>query len=104
MKVYNLIKLGALAQKKFDMHDNFNVFEINDIRGATILDSSRIVLLRYMDGGPQNMTVITPEMCPTSDKYAEECVELILVGEYKINDYAWIGYSSKANTLCVCFE
>lgn len=89
MNKNNLIKLGALAQKEFEMKDNFSIMEVAS-------DAHRII------------RVVIPTDVPFSDTYSPygiglEFDEIVLTKFGSPNNFEFIrcGYSDAANTLVI---
>lgn len=88
MNKSNLILLGAFAQKKFGMLDNFKVVEIPS------------------DSPPRYRAIIKqPKMNNHHSPYAEpletEIIELEKLGYTETKEFIWCGYSQRANVLVI---
>lgn len=94
MKTKNLITLGAICQKKFNMPDGFEVHEFT-------YDPSHTVFLRRAMVENETLLPINSEVSPVGPGIIEERIELVLFGTKEDNEYMWCGYSSRMNTLCV---
>lgn len=95
MKTKNLIALGALCQKQFNMADGFEIIEFKDY------DIPHSVTIRYSLDGDATLLPITTDVSPIAPGILEEKVELSLFGSNKDNEFAWAGYSTRAKTLCI---
>lgn len=93
MKTNNLIALGAICQKKFNMSDGFEVTEF-------LHDPFHSVILRRAMRENETVYAINSEIYPVSQGIVEEKVDLIKFRTDE-NEYVWCGYSSGSNTLCV---
>ena len=87
MNKKNLISLGAIAQKQFDMKDNFQIMEVASDHFGKV----RVAI-------PSSISNISsPFAVPT----AFDEVELAYFGTSNNSEFVWCGYSSKANTLVI---
>ena len=94
MKTNNLITLGAICQKKFNMSDGFKVVEY-------LYDDSHVVVLRRTMRENETRYAVDANVSPVGPGIVQEKVEMSLFGNDEDQEYVWYGYSSGSNTLCV---
>jgi len=86
MRKVSLIYLGVLAQKRFNMKEGFEIIEFpsDDVHQVRV-----VVPMSYSTavggGGPVEFDII----------------QLEKVGDRVYGEYAWVGYSSRANILAI---
>ncbi len=89
MNKINLIKLGAFAQRKYNLPDDFRIMEVPS-------DSYNSIHLAI----PQNLSVSVddiPEYMPID----EEVVTLEKIGVRDNFEYIWMGYARRAHVLVI---
>lgn len=87
MNKTNLIHLGAIAQKQFNMKGDFQIMEVA---------SDHFGRVRVAIPSPAR-DISGPYATPT--EFDE--VELILFGTSYNKEFVWCGYSARANTLVI---
>lgn len=87
MNKINLIKLGALAQKEFHMQDGFDVVEYppEALPRIRIAIQSSFSTFTHGQSQPIEFDIVEPQK----------------VGIPVLGEFAWIAYSSRANTLVI---
>ena len=86
MNKNNLIKLGALAQERFLMKENFSIMEVAS-------DAPRSVRVAIPDSLPFNSDG------PYGMALHFDTVELVKIASRDNSEFAWCGYSDAANVL-----
>ena len=90
----NLITLGAICQKKFNMLDGFNV-------SVFPYNPEHVIILRGAMHDKQTLLEINSEMSPIGPEVVQEKIEMFLFGDEDEKEYIWCGYSSSQNTVCI---
>lgn len=87
MNKINLIKLGALAQKEFHMQDGFEIVEYppESLPRIRVAIQSSFSTFAHGESQPIDFDVVEPKK----------------VGIPVRGEFAWIAYSSRANTLVI---
>lgn len=83
MNKNNLIKLGAFAQRKFKMEKDFKIVEVEDETNRVILPFCERKSFEFQRG------------------YDMVELQKVRIVDGETEEYAWIGYSRKANTLVI---